>query len=79
MAKKRISKPSANTPRNSPLPGTSDWDFESLEEKIRGEEILLESELKLTKEEREVKKKLDSIEIDRRLKALREKIKPPKR
>jgi hypothetical protein len=78
MAKKKKDPSISYPPTNpvNPLPGTNDWDFDSLEEKIRGEESLLEAENKLRKEEREVKKKLDDSEIDRRLKALREKIKP---
>jgi hypothetical protein len=74
MAKKKTEKPISQTPL--PVPGTNDWDFDSLEEKIRGEEVLLEAEQKLAKEERAVKKELDNSEIDRRLEALRNKIKP---
>ena len=74
MARKKTEKPISQAPL--PVPGTNDWDFDSLEEKIRGEEILLEAEQKLAKEEIEVKKKLDKSELDRRLEALREKIKP---
>jgi hypothetical protein len=80
MAKNKSKKP-ASVPA-SPTPSLttqSEWDFDSLEEKIRGEEILLEHEGKLAKEDQEVKKKLNDTEIDRRLKALREKIKPSKK
>jgi hypothetical protein len=78
MAKNRSKKTTSPIPPAPSLPDPAEWDFDSLEEKIRGEEILLEQEGKLAKEDREVRKKLNDTEIDRRLKALREKIKPSK-
>ena len=78
MAKNRSKKTSSPIPPSPSLPGPAEWDFDSLEEKIRGEEILLEQEGKLAKEDLEVRKKLNDTEIDRRLKALREKIKSSK-
>ena len=81
MAKSKAKKSStdlSSTP-SAPLPTPSEWDFDSLEEKIRGEEVLLEQEGKLAKEDHEIKKKLNDTEIDRRLKTLREKINSPKK
>ena len=46
-------------------------DFDSLEEKIRGDEVLLNEEHKKIKEEQEIKKALDKGEVDRRLENLR--------
>jgi len=79
MAKDKSKKTSLPISPSPSLPTQSEWDFDSLEEKIRGEEVLLEQEGKLAKEDHEVKKKLNDTEIDRRLNALREKIKSPKR
>lgn len=79
MARKRTHKDTPPLPLN-PLPsGPGSWNFDSLEEKIRGEEVLLKAEHKLAKRESEIKKELDTAEIDRRLKALRDKIKPTKK
>lgn len=49
-------------------------DFDSLEDKIRGEDILADAESRKLIEAREVKKKLDSSEVDRRMKELQDKI-----
>lgn len=57
---------------------TNPMDFDSLEEGIRGDEILMNEEYKKIKEERDVKKKLDDSEVDRRLEELKKKIKPKK-
>ena len=57
---------------------TNPMDFDSLEEKIRGDEIMGNEEYKKIKEEREIKKKLDDSEVDRRLEDLKKKIKPKK-
>lgn len=54
---------------------TNPMDFDSLEEKIRGDEIMQNEEFKKIKEEREVKKKLDEGEVDRRLEELKKKVK----
>jgi hypothetical protein len=54
----------------------NNMDFDSLEEKIRGDEFLTNEELKKAKEEREVKKKVDEYEVDKRLEELKKKIKP---
>jgi hypothetical protein len=57
---------------------TNPMDFDSLEEKIRGDEIMGNEEYKKIKEERERKKKLDENEVDQRLEELKKKIKPKK-
>jgi hypothetical protein len=73
-------KPSIPPPSTSFEPEfiTNPMDFDSLEEKIRGDEIMQNEEFKKIKEEREVKKKLDDGEVDRRLEELKKKIKPKK-
>ena len=69
--------------KNPPSPFDQDplgngMDFDSLEEKIRGEEFLTDEEFKRAKEEREVKKKVDEYEVNKRLEELKKKIKPRK-
>ncbi len=74
--------------RNKPTPppsnpiepeyATNPMDFDSLEERIRGDEIMRNEEYKKMKEEREVKKQLDEGEVDKRLAELKKKIKPKK-
>ncbi len=54
----------------------NDMNFDSIEEKIRGDELLQNENLKKIKEERDVKKKIDEIEVDKRLAELKKKIKP---
>ncbi len=53
-------------------------DFNSLEEKIRGDEFIQNEEFKKVKEERDVQKKMDEIEVDKRLEELKKKVKPRK-
>ena len=48
--------------------------FDSIEDQIRGEEMLQHEENKNLKEAQDVKKKLDAAEVDRRLEELRKKI-----
>ena len=45
--------------------------FDSLEDKIRGEEMMQEQENKKEREARDIKKKLESGEVDRKLEELR--------
>jgi len=45
--------------------------FDSMEDRIRGEALLQQEENKKFKEAQEIKKKLDSVEVDRRLEQLR--------
>jgi hypothetical protein len=56
------------------VPSTGNLDFDALEDKIRGEELFLKEGLQKAKAERELKKKMDDQEIERRLKELRQKI-----
>ncbi|PWT90026.1 MAG: hypothetical protein C5B54_07915 [Acidobacteria bacterium] len=49
-------------------------DFDSLEARIRGEEILLSEEYRKTKEQRAVTEELKDQEINKRLKELKESI-----
>lgn len=64
------------SPSRSLDPSTviNNLDFDSLEDKIRGQEILDESETRKQREARDVKKKLDQSEVERRLQELRKKI-----
>ena len=71
---KKNSEPPAR-PSINPDTAMNDLDFDSLEEKIRGEDILAESEMRSHRESREVKKKLDESEVDRRLAELKKKLK----
>ncbi len=52
-------------------------DFDSLEAKIRGEEILLGEEYRKAKEERAIKEELKEHELTKRLKQLKEAIHNP--
>lgn len=45
--------------------------FDSMEEKIRGEDILAQQEDSNSQEEQKIKKALDNKEVDRRLEELR--------
>lgn len=47
-------------------------DFDSIEAKIRGEEILIQEEAKLLKERRAVDEAFKKQEVERRLKELKE-------
>lgn len=62
----------------APLPSseafTRQITFDSLEDKIRGEEMMQEQEQKRIKEEQAIKKELDSVEIDRRMEELRRQV-----
>lgn len=72
--KKKTDIPPVTAPFN-PSSALDHLDFDSLEEKIRGEEILIEGETRNQREARDIKKKLEKTEIDRRLEELRKKIK----
>lgn len=45
--------------------------FDSMEEKIRGEDVLAQHENSSSQEEQKIKKALDKKEVDRRLEELR--------
>ena len=53
---------------------TGNLDFDTMEDKIRGEEILLKEDLQKAKTARDLKKKMDDQEVDRRLKELRKQL-----
>lgn len=73
--KKSAPPPPVPAPASIHIPAAMDnLTFDSIEEKIRGEEILVESETRSLREAQEVKKKLEQAEIDRRMKALKDKI-----
>lgn len=60
---------------SAPLPTPDEFSrritFDSLEDKIRGEEMLQQQEQKRAKEERDIKKKLEATEVERRMEELR--------
>ena len=80
MSRKKRTKqnsPQATTPvrSNPPLPTPEAFSrqitFDSLEDKIRGEDVLQDEEQQTLKEGREIQKQLESAEVDRRLEELR--------
>lgn len=72
MPNRKIPKP---PPQFDPDAVSNSMDFDSLEDRIRGDDRMRESENKKKREEAEIKKKLDSAEVDRRLEELKKKIK----
>jgi len=52
------------------------FSFESMEDKIRGEEVLLREENRRAEEERKIKKELEKSEVDRKLEELRKRLNP---
>lgn len=50
-------------------------DFDSVEDTIRGEELLRDAERKKDEEARKIKKELEKKEVERRLQELKKKIK----
>ncbi|MCI0411440.1 hypothetical protein L0222_01425 [bacterium] len=48
--------------------------FDSMEDQIRGEERIQEEENQKLKEAQDIKKKLESAEVDRRLEALKQQL-----
>jgi len=82
MSKKKRSKqnlppqaPASVSSSNPVLPTaeafTRQITFDSLEDKIRGEEMLQDHEQKIVKEGRAIQKELESAEVDRRMEELR--------
>jgi hypothetical protein len=63
--------PSSNVPLPTPEAFSRQITFDSLEDRIRGEDVLQEQEQKKDREERDIKKQLDSAEVDRRMEELR--------
>ena len=81
--KKKNIAPQASTPvlpaSSSPSLPTPDafsrqMSFDSLEDRIRGEEMLQDQEQKKLKEAQDIKKKLESVEVDRRMEELRKQL-----
>ena len=66
--------PSVPAPLPTPEAFSRQITFDSLEDKIRGEEMLQNQEQKKLQEERDVKKKLDDSEVERRLAELKNKL-----
>ncbi len=64
-----------STPARAPLPTpeafTRQITFDSMEDRIRGEDMMREEENLKLKEAQDVKKKLESAEVDRRLEELK--------
>ena len=56
------------------MPVPQNLSFDSMEDRIRGEEKLMEEEGKKLKEERSIQKKLQDVEVDRRLDELRKQL-----
>jgi len=80
MSRKKKKLPSSqvafpSTPVSAPLPTseafTRQITFDSMEDRIRGEERMREEENQKLKEAQDIKKKLESAEVDRRLEELK--------
>ena len=74
MPKKKPAGPPPSTAPTNFSSAIDNLDFDSIEEKIRGEEILVEGETRRAREAHDVKKKLDQAEINRRMEELKKKI-----
>jgi hypothetical protein len=61
-------------PPPTPQPSAVTSNFDSTEDKIRGQEIMMQGDLKKAKEAHEVKKALNDQEVDRRLEELRKQL-----
>jgi hypothetical protein len=79
--KKKLKQSNAQAPDPAPSPSVPSSDqfvrqmtFDAMEDRIRGEELLQMEQNKKLKEAQDVKKKLDSVEVDRRLEELRKQI-----
>jgi hypothetical protein len=79
--KKKLERSNAQAPDPAPSPSVPSSDqfvrqmtFDAMEDRIRGEELLQMEQNKKLKEAQDVKKKLDSVEVDRRLEELRKQI-----
>jgi hypothetical protein len=73
--RKRNFPQQASTPIPTPEAFDRQITFDSMEDKIRGEEMLNQEEHKRIKEAREIKKKLEASEVERRLEELRKQLK----
>jgi hypothetical protein len=83
MSKKKKQKATSQTtfpshPASPSLPTpeafTRQITFDSMEDRIRGEEMMMEQEQQKLKEAQDVKKKLESAEVDRRLEELKQQL-----
>jgi hypothetical protein len=78
--KKQFPQPSPGLPAtpSAPLPSADEFTrqmtFDSMEDRIRGEEMMQEQEHKKLKEAQDVKKKMDDIEVDKKLEQLRKQL-----
>jgi hypothetical protein len=76
--KKNRNQQFSSAPSNFPPPQSQSSsvtsNFDAAEDKIRGEELMMQGDLKKTKEVHEVKKALNDQEVDRRLEELRKQL-----
>jgi len=75
--KKKRSSATASVSSIAPLDSetvTRDLDFDAMEDKIRGEEMLMKSDLLKAKEALEIKKKFSETEVDKKLEQLRKQL-----
>jgi hypothetical protein len=84
MARKKSSKKSPSSPVVPAHPLTppnviNDLDFDAMEDRIRGEEIMMHQENQKLREQEKVKKALTEKEIDSRLEELRNRLGTPKK
>jgi hypothetical protein len=83
MARKKSSKKisSSSIPAQplSPAKVTNDLDFDAMEDRIRGEEILMHQENQKLREHEKLKKALTEKQIDSRLEELRSQLGTPKK
>jgi hypothetical protein len=77
MPRNKHSKDLPPSPSSIPLEPDqvmNELSFESLEDKIRGEDVMISGELKNIRQREDDKKKFDSSELDRRLEDLKKKL-----
>lgn len=77
MPKKKNQDLPAGTP-SAPLPTSEEFSrqltFDAMEDRIRGEEVMQQQEQKKLKETQDLKKKMNEIEVDKKLDQLRKKM-----
>ena len=74
-----VSKPDPTSPLSVPVNSVGPLTFDSLEDKIRGEEAMLEQENRKLRESQEIKKKLQESEVEKKLDELRRQLGLPKK
>lgn len=85
--KKKNQNQSSSTPQTRQIPFSytdaeaviRQSEFDAMSDTIRGEELLRLESAKKEKEARDVKKKLDKVEVDRKLEKLRDQLGLPKK